>query len=703
MSFNSSVSYRILVSGVSVCLLLGCENTSDVVHSPANIPPTSELTSAPPEGSETSYKIRISWSGSDPDGYVTRYEYAIDPPDDFTEEEITSGGPGIITELVPGADGDPDITRISKEIDGKTVFFEWIHTTAFSKRFRFSTPDLETKNDTPTHPGRFLGMHAIYVRAVDDDNLVSTPDHVAFTATNLAPTSTITSPRPFADILNLGLELHVDWTGEDLDGIRTRKPIGYFYKLLRLDTLDPPIPVLFARPSHLMESGDDWIYQSADSPLPPLSLAEQAQFIFGVRAVDETGAVEPFLDQGRNVIKFQALKSGGLPILWVAAEGIGAHTARGLDNPVQLLFTTNADLICSISCNTERYGGLCDTWRWGVDLIDLDQPEGWSAWTTNPILPPIRFEHPGIHVLYIEARDHIGNISRVTLVLDVIELTFDRDVLFVDDSFDDTFPTDGERDNFWRNRFEDYSDPEVQFFEFHAHSDSDQSLLPQLPTIEELGRYKLLIWDVKGTGYHSFTALMSVAQIRPILRLYLRSGGMLWLSGDSSMISFSSNWQWNYWYPKEFRLGSFVWEYLKLQNTIIDSERQQGTIKNLLAEVHPSPADTPVFSTMAIDPEKIPLADRGFPGIRYTESVMDPIVFEEGFRGTFEPLYTYRAVSPVSRFEDKLTALRWHDPDPDREHGRIQWFGFPMYFFFDDQAQDTFNKSMDWFREEVPN
>jgi hypothetical protein len=30
----------------------------------------------------------------------------------------------------------------------------------------------------------------------------------------------------------------------------------------------------------------------------------------------------------------------------------------------------------------------------------------------------------------------------------------------------------------------------------------------------------------------------------------------------------------------------------------------------------------------------------------------------------------------------------------------VQWFGFPLYYFLDDQAQESFNRSMDWFREE---
>jgi len=44
--------------------------------------------------------------------------------------------------------------------------------------------------------------------------------------------------------------------------------------------------------------------------------------------------------------------------------------------------------------------------------------------------------------------------------------------------------------------------------------------------------------------------------------------------------------------------------------------------------------------------------------------------------------------------------VRWHDPDPDISQGRVQWFGFPMYFMKGDKPQEVFNKAIDWFREE---
>jgi hypothetical protein len=91
------------------------------------------------------------------------------------------------------------------------------------------------------------------------------------------------------------------------------------------------------------------------------------------------------------------------------------------------------------------------------------------------------------------------------------------------------------------------------------------------------------------------------------------------------------------------------------------------------------------------------------------DAVFDPLFAqsEPDFRGIIDSLYVYGANANVnlgknSNYDQKLTGLRWHDPDEDRDQGRIQWFGFPMYSMKDDQAQETLNRSLDWFREEGP-
>ncbi|MEN8165811.1 MAG: hypothetical protein ABFS37_16900, partial [Acidobacteriota bacterium] len=47
-------------------------------------------TGGPPEDREDSYSVRLWWTGWDSDGSIDHYEYAIDPPPEFTSQEIAS-------------------------------------------------------------------------------------------------------------------------------------------------------------------------------------------------------------------------------------------------------------------------------------------------------------------------------------------------------------------------------------------------------------------------------------------------------------------------------------------------------------------------------------------------------------------------------------------------------------------------------------
>ena len=148
----------------------------------------------------------------------------MDPPAAFTEEEITSGGEGIQSEVIPGSGSGPDVTRITKLVDGGPVSFDWVHTAAVLHRFLFRTTDRSRWRwaDPTGRPAASPG-YAVYVRAVDGDQAVSVPDHVAFTAETVAPEATILRPD-ISEILQTGPHVSVDWSGTDPDG---PAPVGY--------------------------------------------------------------------------------------------------------------------------------------------------------------------------------------------------------------------------------------------------------------------------------------------------------------------------------------------------------------------------------------------------------------------------------------------------------------------------------------------
>jgi len=688
-------------------LAAGC-SSSGVVHE--NQPPTVELTSGPVEGETVSYSIDIGWEGTDPDGVIDRYEYAVDPPTAFTEEEIASGGEGISSDIIPGGGSGPDVTRITKIVDGSPVSFDWVHTTDTSHHFIFQAADAESVSSggEPVPTGRFTGMHAVYVRAVDNDRAVSVPDHVAFTAETVAPEATITRPLLPDFLLTTGPRPIIEWSGTDPDG---PAPVGYLTKLLRLDTLDPPVSLVnVTSPSILFDKGGAWTYRSAGNRKLELDLSTPGQFVFGVRAVDEAGAEEPFLDFERNAFRFQAFQLTNHPTVTLTCPG-GTFTFRGTGLPVETEIPRGVTLDCQVSCSAEDYGETCADMRWGLDIADLDTDEGWTPWSTDFTLDPISFPKAGVHLLYVQVRDALGGTSLATVILNVVELSFDKEALWVDDSFDGVYPNDADNDAFWRARFGAYPGFSTgDLSEFHTFGDNDRATSnPQAPSLATLGRYKFLVWDVRGSGFDGNTALLKVVVNRH-LPLYLAGGGKLWLEGSldiAATMPTPDMIRGDLSYPKELEPGDFPWDFLKLHTTKVNNDK--GTYsKNYLYKVRPFPGRAAIYDSMSVDPDKQSPGLRGL-GIPFVDAVFDPILVqqESGFAGVLDSLYVYAATGNEvqdrsSAYQGRLTGVRWHDPDPAREQGRIQWFGFPLYYFQDDQAQETLNRSLDWFREETP-
>lgn len=704
----------------------GCGHQTD--HKVAPQSPFIEITGGPTEGSRDEYTARIFWSGWDNDGIISHYEYALDPPVEFSPDEIAAPekAPGISMSIIPGPAVNADTLVVSKTVDGKLLTFRWIETLEFSRSFAFKTPLADTSfpGGTPRPDSTFHGAHRVYVRCQDNDKLYSEAKTVGFTATTITPSATISRPKIQSDILNLGATLTISWGGIDPDSPDPNKrPTGYLYRLLRLDTLSPPIPLPLSQPQNLFNKGAPvvWKYQRADTTQITLRLAVGGTYIFGVRAVDLAGGIEPFLNAGRNFFKFQAFAIGGYPELTISEPAFGSFSYTALGAPTEVQVPTGAPLRFQWEASAEIYGGEVEAYSWGLDIPDLEREgpdSGWSGWGDVKISTPIIFTRPGIHVLYVRARDISGSITIGSIIMDVVEFSFDREVLWVDDSYDNQFPTDSQHDAFWRARFQSYFDTHPDYpgplFEHSSHGLNDREILsPRVPTLEDMGRYKLIVWENFGSGYNAESGLIKVTAIHPTMGSYLVAGGKLWVGGRMSvppMLKSPNGVRADLSYPiDDQRLfpGTFAWDFIKLRTTKINNPQADVDPKNLLWGVAPyaftDTTKVAPYDSMTINPSK--LRSPYQLAAPYCDAIFDPIFGESDptFKGDIDSLYTYRAYGPEkqgrsSTFQRRLNAIRWHDDDPSPLHGPIQWFGFPLYYMIDSQAQETFNRSIDWFR-----
>lgn len=706
----------ILAWTVFIALLAGCghEEGSRV----PNQPPSVQITGGPMSGSVAEYTARVFWTGWDEDGIVTNYQYAVDPPiEAFSDSMIgyPENFPDISISVIPGPSDRQDTLVVSRSVDGRTYSFRWIETIAFNRSFAFETPEADSSYSGGLEKGptdTFSGLHTVYVRAADNDGAFSKSDRIGYRAFTITPTATIARPDIVSPLLTIGSTVTVTWDGLDPDSPDARKkPTGYLYKLLRLDTLTPPISVIrVTDPNILYTRGDPtWTYQRADTLSKTLYLATPGQYVFGVRAVDLAGGVEPFLDFGRNVFKFQTFATAGSPTLTIREPSLGAFTYAGVGASYEVEVPVGSDLRFTWSASAEAYGGSIEGYSWGIDIPDLERDgpsSGWSGW--GQILgnfQPITFTRGGVHVLTVRVRDVSGTITLGTLILNVIDFPLDREALFVDDSRDSQYPSDLQHDAFWMSLFQDSDrfDMETDVFKYETHGASDSyTTYPQAPSLEQMGRYRLIKWEVAGGGYNGRTGLLLVASINRTLGAYLGAGGKVWIGGNSTLppMLTSPNGQFaDFVYPKDVtsQPNSFAYEFMKLASARIINAKGVPPDDNMIG-AKPFPGRPEIYPQLAQDPAKVSPFKLS---ISHVDAVVDPIYVQDaGYAGTIDSLYVYQARRGGSSYNNKLVAIRWHDPDPARTHGRTQWFGFPLYFIKKDQAQETFNRAIDWFREE---
>ena len=166
--------------------------------------PSVRLTWAPIDTtSEYFYVYRMNWVGFDPDGRVTRFEYAVDPP-----------------------------TVANRDTP-------WVSTTKNERTIIFTAAKPESLPTTgyPRTP-RGQGFHVFVIRAVDNLGLPSEPVKRAFFSFGVAPTVQIDrAPAQRRCCLpSVTPAVRIKWTGKDFidpNGFVFDKPVKYKYKLYK--------------------------------------------------------------------------------------------------------------------------------------------------------------------------------------------------------------------------------------------------------------------------------------------------------------------------------------------------------------------------------------------------------------------------------------------------------------------------------------
>lgn len=244
----------VMVFALAACAVLATSCGND--DSGPNLLPNTELVSAPEQGSEHSFKLVMSWIGTDSDGEVVAYE--------------TAWFDGMV------------YTGMFDDLD-------WQETVATEDTFRVAADTCPAVGNICHH------SHVFLVRAIDNDRGKDTsPALVGFDATTFTPRSEITFPEMSSGQLTVTLPtcMTIKWEGSDSDG----QPVMYRYALKKywdVPSGKPPVEG-DSRWSPWKTDTQVTINMEPNDPEDPWSFYTQAK--------DDAGAIENVFEDTRNHI-----------------------------------------------------------------------------------------------------------------------------------------------------------------------------------------------------------------------------------------------------------------------------------------------------------------------------------------------------------------------------------------------------------------
>jgi hypothetical protein len=504
-----------------------------------NQAPTVWLSSAPPQGTDSKYRVQLFWGGWDPDGEISHYEYAI-----------TDNESGIF---------DPGDTTTT---DGKNP---WGKVYGSDSVFTF-TADILANPATKDLVSRFQRSHTFFIRAVDAQGLASVePAYRSFTTWTLSPKITIKVPTRAGTSLTPSQVPSIAtyrWVAEDYvnSTLETQEPDSVRWILHPVQSSDFTGGINFIRSNPDARGWSRWHDYRAPQDsgkswtTPPTDLGT---YVFAVQAKDEAGAVTPVFDETYNVRRIRVSAKSTGPILQVTNEYTGPIVTSIVNSPVVIIdLPAGVPMQFTWQADAESYGGLVSGYRYGWDIADLADPSQWEVdytpFTTERVKSPTRTFFFGTHTFDVEVIDNNGARSRVEVKVNYVQFTMNKSLLFVDDynptstgivPTNGAVPNDAEHDAFWREVLGDVAD-------FSWDDDAITVKGGQAISIVKFADYQSVVWDAYG-GYSTSSAarplLYDLIRYRPkvvtgtnfaagkvqpnLLSLFMRAGGHLMLCG----------------------------------------------------------------------------------------------------------------------------------------------------------------------------
>lgn len=525
------------------------------------------------------YAYTMQWSGYDSDGRVDHFLIAVDP-------------------LNPGVYNASDTS--------------WHATARNESTFYFSAG----VNYDPVNPRdpKAQAPHVISIFAVDNQGKLSArPATRGFFSFTQCPSVQIEEPAPNASFTpTVAPTTTIRWSGRDLDGQTTIRPVRWVFRLFGQTNNDLPRVPDFISWAQLYPDSVRRLYApefpgwksvgAETTSFQYLGLNPGSTYLFILTAFDEAGAYDPVFADGRNMVKFGVNYGSTLgPIIRMFNQffdytynlgGYDPSEAKWfrVEVPSDQVIQFNWTAVALTGSDIRRY-------RWVMDLVDLtDETERsdeerdwyhWSQWsrnTTSARVGPFTVDGE-THRFYIEAEDNNDLTSLGIIFFRVVKPTFERELLFVDDTRLNPdrlsgiggnylppvgpWPTAAELDTFlfakggvqWRGYPEGTLSPPGIFNGYPFDTIGTRGLPPDgTVPLSTLGKYRHIVWytDPTGASYGNpwndrstpITALRLVnSPGKPvILNTYMLqgrstgTGGFVWLAGGGAAYASLISW-----------------------------------------------------------------------------------------------------------------------------------------------------------------
>lgn len=513
---------------VAIAMLAGCGNEVYTGDPDENSAPEIWLSSGPVEGDTTGYQVHFYWSGWDPDGEIEYFEFVV-------------------------SEGDP----IGFNPADTAGLDKWTSTAVHDSVFRVPADDNPRPwEDNPLYT-KYDKTHTFFIRAVDMEGKRSEPAHRSFTAWTLAPTILIDRPdgttRTYSTVITFG------WTGSDpIDSPNNSQDpdsIRYLWSQVvnREGIYDATFNIiadLNADPEYYEPLWGPWVFYRAEGDSGRQTMLGDDEIleisrshIFALQAKDDAGAVTAVFQKDRNVRQFLvSIKSG--PLLTVTETYLGSNRFLGPDmNYVQSDLPPGVPLNFRWDANADDYGGEIQSYRYGWDIQQLDDPSQWAV-AASPFIKTAAPQtyYSGVHRFLVEVVDNGQKITYGKIEVTIIPFSMERNLLWVDDyplggyipSMTD--PSEAVHDTFWVNicqRTPDFR-PDRDVYDV-----SSQNSRP--PEMEQIGHYANIIWTYNSsisTAWKQIIPFVPESMIGTgtqltvnYLSLFLAKGGHLLSSG----------------------------------------------------------------------------------------------------------------------------------------------------------------------------